>query len=126
VDHLNWANEVNALLTDDTVSELRDQTDPHKSSFGQWYYGEGRKQAEALVPRCPAARGNRKPHTALYGRPIKSWRPTGSRTPGWRHLSQHLNDHMQWVSKLNESWRRKWADWRQSGSHQVQHRSALP
>nr|WP_320050253.1 methyl-accepting chemotaxis protein [uncultured Desulfuromonas sp.] len=50
VDHLNWANEVNALLTDDSVTQLTVQTDPHKCAFGQWYYGEGRKHAEELVP----------------------------------------------------------------------------
>ena len=50
VDHLNWASEVNTLLTDDTVTELEVQTDPHKCAFGVWYYGEGRKHAEQLVP----------------------------------------------------------------------------
>lgn len=50
VDHLNWANEVNALLTNDQVTHLTVQTDPHKCAFGQWYYGEGRKHAEQLVP----------------------------------------------------------------------------
>nr|WP_320116762.1 methyl-accepting chemotaxis protein [uncultured Desulfuromonas sp.] len=50
VDHLNWANEVNALLTDDNVTKLHVETDPHKCAFGQWYYGAGRKQAEELVP----------------------------------------------------------------------------
>ncbi|EAT15432.1 methyl-accepting chemotaxis protein [Desulfuromonas acetoxidans] len=54
VDHLNWANEVNSLLTDDHVTELTVQTDPHKCAFGKWYYGEGRKQAEELVPELRA------------------------------------------------------------------------
>ena len=50
VDHLNWAANVNALLTDDHVTELTVETDPHKCAFGKWYYGEGRKKAEELVP----------------------------------------------------------------------------
>jgi len=54
VDHLNWANEVNSLLTDDHVTELTVQTDPHKCAFGKWYYGEGRKQAEELIPELRA------------------------------------------------------------------------
>ena len=29
VDHLNWANKVNALLTDESVTELNVQTDDH-------------------------------------------------------------------------------------------------
>ena len=49
VDHLNWANKVNALLTDETITQLDVQTDDHKCGFGKWLYGEGRKQAETLV-----------------------------------------------------------------------------
>lgn len=37
VDHLNWANKVSALLSDDAVTELEVQTDPHKCGFGLWY-----------------------------------------------------------------------------------------
>jgi methyl-accepting chemotaxis protein len=50
VDHLNWAATVSKLLTDDTITELQVETDPHKCGFGKWYYGEERKQAEAKVP----------------------------------------------------------------------------
>ncbi|NDV26164.1 methyl-accepting chemotaxis protein [Desulfovibrio sp. JC010] len=50
VDHLNWANEVNRLLTDKNVHEIDVQTDPRKCGFGKWYYSEERKEAERLVP----------------------------------------------------------------------------
>src|SRR6056297_1321523 len=50
VDHLTWAGALSALITDPEVTELTVQTDPHKCGFGQWYYGEGRKNAEHLVP----------------------------------------------------------------------------
>lgn len=50
VDHLNWANEVNRLLTDKNVNTIDVQTDPHKCGFGKWYYSEGRRDAELLVP----------------------------------------------------------------------------
>ncbi len=50
VDHLNWASQVNALLTDTKVTSLNVQTDPHQCGFGKWYYGEGRLHAEELVP----------------------------------------------------------------------------
>ncbi len=40
VDHLNWANQVAALLTDDTVTELHVETDDHKCAFGKWLYGD--------------------------------------------------------------------------------------
>lgn len=51
VDHLKWANQVNALLTDNNVTHLNVETDPHKCGFGQWYYGTGRTQAEKFLPQ---------------------------------------------------------------------------
>jgi methyl-accepting chemotaxis protein len=50
VDHLNWANQVNALLTDTHVTKLDVETDPHKCAFGKWYYSDDRKRAEEMVP----------------------------------------------------------------------------
>ena len=50
VDHLKWSNDVSQLLTNDETTELHVQTDHHKCEFGKWYYGEGRKKAEQLVP----------------------------------------------------------------------------
>jgi methyl-accepting chemotaxis protein len=50
VDHLKWASSVNELLTNKEVDRLNVQTDPHQCAFGKWYYGEGRKEAERLVP----------------------------------------------------------------------------
>ncbi|MEN8258945.1 MAG: methyl-accepting chemotaxis protein [Thermodesulfobacteriota bacterium] len=50
VDHLNWAGAVSSLLTDDQITELKVETDPHKCGFGKWYYGEERKEAEKHVP----------------------------------------------------------------------------
>jgi methyl-accepting chemotaxis protein len=51
VDHLNWANKLNAFLTDKNTTTLNIQTDPTKCSFGKWFYGDERKKAEELVPR---------------------------------------------------------------------------
>ena len=50
IDHLNWVNELNSLLTDENVNELHLETDPTKCAFGKWYYGEERKSAEEQVP----------------------------------------------------------------------------
>ena len=50
VDHLNWANRVNELLTNDSITALNVETDHHKCGFGKWLFGEGRKEAEILVP----------------------------------------------------------------------------
>ncbi|MBU1248517.1 MAG: CZB domain-containing protein [Proteobacteria bacterium] len=50
VDHLKWAEKLNAFLSDDAIHELEVQTDPKLCAFGKWYYGEGREEAERLVP----------------------------------------------------------------------------
>jgi len=67
VDHLNWAGKVNALLTNKNIHTLDVQTDPHKCGFGKWYYGEGRKEAERLVPDLkPLLDQVEDPHTRLH------------------------------------------------------------
>ncbi len=50
VDHLNWVNKVNTLLTDDSIHILSVQTDDHKCGFGKWLYSDDRKKAEVRVP----------------------------------------------------------------------------
>ena len=46
VDHLKWAMTLNSLLTDDSVNEVDIETDHNQCNLGQWYFGEGRKEAE--------------------------------------------------------------------------------
>ena len=50
VDHLNWAKQVSAYVYDGSVTELEVELDHTKCGFGKWYYGEGRKKAEAMLP----------------------------------------------------------------------------
>jgi len=67
VDHLKWAEKVGAYLTDKEVKTLEVQLDPHKCAFGQWYYGEGRKHAEELVPAIKAnMQAIEEPHKHLH------------------------------------------------------------
>ncbi|PLY13207.1 MAG: chemotaxis protein [Desulfuromonas sp.] len=67
VDHLNWANALNELLTDEHVTHLAVETDPHKCGFGKWYYGEGRAEALKLVPQlAPLLEKIEGPHKALH------------------------------------------------------------
>ncbi len=54
VDHLHWAGKVEKFLSAGDGVELKVQTNPHLCSFGTWYYGDGRKQAEKLVPGLAA------------------------------------------------------------------------
>ncbi len=67
VDHLNWANKVNSLLTDENLTELDVETDHHKCGFGKWLYGEGREGAEQLVPELvPLLNAIEEPHEKLH------------------------------------------------------------
>ena len=50
VDHLNWAKKVSAYVYSDKGGNLEVELDHTKCGFGKWYYGEGRKQAETLLP----------------------------------------------------------------------------
>ena len=102
VDHLNWAGKVNALLTDDAVTELKVQTDPHKCAFGQWLYGQGRQQAEALVPSlAPLLKEIEDPHAQLHASAIAikdSFQPADAALPGF--LAEKYVDHLQWSAGI--------------------------
>ena len=67
VDHLKWAKKVVSLLTDDSITTLDVQTDPHKCGFGVWYDGEGRRQAEVFCPDLkPLLAAIDEPHQHLH------------------------------------------------------------
>ena len=67
VDHLNWANQVNALLTNDAITTLEVQLDDHECAFGKWLYGEERKKAEEKVPALAALlKEIEEPHRRLH------------------------------------------------------------
>ncbi len=51
VDHLNWAQTVSRYVFNDKATELKAQLDHTQCAFGKWYYGEGRKKAEAMLPK---------------------------------------------------------------------------
>ena len=67
VDHLNWAKKVSAYVYDGNVTELGVELDHTKCGFGKWYFGEGRKEAESLLPllREPLA-DIAEPHQKLH------------------------------------------------------------
>ena len=104
VDHLNWANKVNALLTDDKVTTLQVETDDHKCAFGQWLFGEGRKEAETLVPSLASLlKEIEEPHRKLHESAIdigKHFQQADPGLPGF--LAAKEVDHMKWAAKVNE------------------------
>lgn len=71
VDHLNWVATVAALLNDNTATELQVETDHTKCGFGKWLYGDGRKEAERLVPTlAQLLKSIEEPHKALHNSAI--------------------------------------------------------
>lgn len=104
VDHLNWANKVNALLTDANITQLDVQTDDHQCGFGKWLYGEGRQQAEALVPSLvPLFKEIEQPHAKLHASAIEikeHFFQADERLP--KFLVEKEVDHLKWVSKVEE------------------------
>ncbi|MCK5543183.1 MAG: CZB domain-containing protein [Desulfobacterales bacterium] len=105
VDHLNWANEVNALLTDNTVTELKVQIDDHKCGFGKWLYGEERKHAEERIPDLtPLFKEIEVPHlrihesAALIG---KTFKQADGTLPAI--FLEKIIDHLNWAGSIRDS-----------------------
>lgn len=105
VDHLNWVNKVNALLTDETVTTLAVETDDHKCGFGKWLYGSGREQAEHLVPSlAPLLKKVEKPHYDLHQSAIKigqQFRQADQTLSNF--LREKKVDHLNWMHQVKDA-----------------------
>jgi methyl-accepting chemotaxis protein len=104
VDHLNWVGVLSAFLTNDSVKELKVETDPTKCGFGKWYHSDARKTAEELVPALkPLLAAIETPHKNLHASAVsiadtinKVDRSLGS------FLRDKKVDHLKWMSKFRE------------------------
>ncbi len=105
VEHLNWANQVSALLTDENITELNVQTDPHKCAFGTWYYGEGRNHAEELVPQLASILADiEEPHSLLHESAIdigKHFQQADVALGGF--LQEKKGDHLHWTHQIKDA-----------------------
>jgi methyl-accepting chemotaxis protein len=102
VDHLNWIGDVNTLLTDDNVHKLNVQTDHTKCGFGKWLYGEGRKNAETLVPSlAPMFEEIEAPHKHLHDSAIsisKVYKTADHGLPAF--IAEKQIDHLNWANSI--------------------------
>ena len=109
VDHLNWASEVNKLLTDDSVTTLNVQTDPHKCAFGKWFYGQERQYAEVFMPQIKGdLDAVEEPHTKLHESAIKIskvYKQADAELPAV--LANKETDHLKWSEQVQGSILRK-------------------
>jgi len=105
VDHLNWAGEVNALLTDDRVTKLDVQLDDHQCAFGKWLYGPDRQAAEALIPSLgPLFKKIEEPHFRLHdsARQIDALFVQADRQlPAL--LADREIDHLKWAGEIRDA-----------------------
>ena len=103
VDHLNWANKVNALLTDDGVSTLDVEVDHRQCACGKWLYGEGRQKAEAQVPSlAPLLDQLEAPHKHLHesAKEIGQIFEQADLQLG-NFLREKKTDHLAWAHQVN-------------------------
>ncbi len=102
VDHLEWAAQLNAFITNPDINELTVNTDPHQCGFGKWYYSDERKEAEQLVPQITSILAAiEKPHNELHGSAIDIEDSYVDIDPAWSgFFAQKERDHYEWMNTL--------------------------
>lgn len=105
VQHLEWAHKVSEMLTNDEIANLDVQMDPNKCAFGIWYNGEGRKEAEALVPGLKEILVQmEESHKNLHASAVNIEKVfvQADRTIG-QFLREKKSDHLLWVKKVSDA-----------------------
>jgi methyl-accepting chemotaxis protein len=102
VDHLNWANQVNELLTNETVTQLSVETDHNKCAFGKWLHGKDRKEAEKIVPAIkPILEKVELSHKEIHDSATQIQKYFRETHKGLMlNLSNRLIDHLNWVATI--------------------------
>ena len=101
-DHLQWASNVSAYITDRDVQELDVEVDPRQCSFGQWFYGQGRQNAQKVYPGLkPIMQDIERPHKNLHRAAEKLRTLDVDVDPDLgTFLVQKQNDHLRWMEKV--------------------------
>ena len=104
VDHLNWASKVSELITNDAVTELAVQTDPHKCAFGKWYFSDDRKHAENMVPGLATILADiEEPHQRLHSSALEideHYHQADLSLGGF--LRDSKTAHLKWTGKVKD------------------------
>ncbi|MEW5803798.1 MAG: hypothetical protein AB1847_17025 [bacterium] len=62
LDHLNMVKQINAFLSDGKDADLDVEADHRQCSFGRWFYGDGRREADLSGRNVPIPdRGEKTP-----------------------------------------------------------------
>ncbi|MEO5363570.1 MAG: methyl-accepting chemotaxis protein [Magnetococcus sp. DMHC-8] len=102
IDHLNWVNRVSTYINDEKTTELGVQLDHTQCAFGKWFHGDGRRQAETLLPALQKTLTvMEEPHRLLHesARKIqKVFIRADANLPEF--LAQKETDHLAWSEKM--------------------------
>jgi methyl-accepting chemotaxis protein len=102
VDHLKWAQAVNSLLTDESVTTLEVETDHKKCILGAWLYGEERLAAEQMLPGLkPLLKALEAPHHRMHASAIEikqAYKPADPTLP--IRLVEIESAHQGWATRL--------------------------
>ena len=105
IDHLNWASQVSALLTDENVTQLAVQTDDHECGFGKWLYSDARREAEQRVPSLVQILGDIEgPHAALHRSAAEidnHFEQADADLPGL--IAVRMVDHLKWADTIRDT-----------------------
>ena len=104
LDHLRWAGKVNAFITDPAVTTLEVQTDPHKCKLGEWLYGDGAREAQAMAPGLAEVLGPLEEAHALMHASAADIAQVYA--PVDLNLNDFLRDakvaHLEWAAKVKD------------------------
>ena len=104
VDHLSWAAQVCSLFSDEKVTKLTVQTDPHKCAFGMWLYGQGRNDAVAQVPAlAPLLEAIEKPHARLHESALEIGKLYQAADPQLGNFLREIKSaHLAWAHRVKD------------------------
>jgi methyl-accepting chemotaxis protein len=105
VDHLNWARNVAALWTDDSLTTLEVETDATKCAFGKWYGSDQRHDLESSIPEVTAILHELdEPHHHLHESAIAIKDNFTRVDPEFeKFLYETKIDHLQWLRIVESS-----------------------
>ena len=67
LQHFQWAANLRDFIDDEAQTRLGVETDYRRCGLGSWFYGDGRRRAEALVPAlAPLLPRLEQPHIGLH------------------------------------------------------------
>jgi len=103
IDQLNWLSKLSEFITSDFVDVLDIEKDYLKSDFGKYLYGEGRKNAEKMVPQLvPLFAQLEKSHKMFYDSAVEIEQKMNNLNTSYftNFLYRMELDHLNWVEKF--------------------------